>query len=63
MGALGVVAGIVVLGYPVASAVALARLLGLWLVLLGVAETAMAFALRGAVRRQQAAAEKAGETL
>ncbi|WP_329464525.1 HdeD family acid-resistance protein [Streptomyces sp. NBC_01431] len=62
-GALGVVAGIVVLGYPVASAVALARLLGLWLVLLGVAETAMAFALRGAVRREQAAAEKAGGTL
>jgi uncharacterized membrane protein HdeD (DUF308 family) len=61
-GALGVVAGIVVLGYPVESAVALARLLGLWLVLLGVAETAMAFALRGAIRREQAAAEKAGGT-
>ncbi|MGP3927596.1 HdeD family acid-resistance protein [Streptomyces sp. 8N616] len=37
-GALGFVAGIVVLGYPVESAVALARLLGLWLVLLGVVE-------------------------
>ncbi|MGW1375071.1 HdeD family acid-resistance protein [Streptomyces sp. NPDC002446] len=50
-GALAVVAGVAVLGYPVESAVALARLLGLWLVLLGVVETALAFALRAAVRR------------
>jgi uncharacterized membrane protein HdeD (DUF308 family) len=50
-GALGVVAGIVVLGFPAESAVALARLLGLWLVLLGVAEGAVAFALRAGLRR------------
>ncbi|MER5177921.1 DUF308 domain-containing protein [Streptomyces sp. NPDC002896] len=50
-GALAVVAGVVVLAYPVESAVALARLLGLWLVLLGVVELAMAFALRSATRR------------
>ncbi|MFE3323549.1 HdeD family acid-resistance protein [Streptomyces sp. NPDC059176] len=49
-GALGVIAGIVVLAYPVNSAVALARLLGLWLVLLGIVELAGAFALRSALR-------------
>ncbi|MEU6208958.1 MULTISPECIES: HdeD family acid-resistance protein [Streptomyces] len=51
LGALGTVAGIVVLCFPVDSAVALTRLLGLWLVLLGVAEVVMAFMLRSAVRR------------
>jgi uncharacterized membrane protein HdeD (DUF308 family) len=52
VGVLGIVAGVVVLAYPVESAVALARLLGLWLVLLGLVELAMAFALRAALRRQ-----------
>lgn len=52
-GALAVVAGVVVLGYPVESAVALARLLGLWLVLLGVVELATAFALRAATLRRR----------
>uniref|UniRef100_A0AAU2JWA9 DUF308 domain-containing protein n=1 Tax=Streptomyces sp. NBC_00049 TaxID=2903617 RepID=A0AAU2JWA9_9ACTN len=51
LGALGVVAGIVVLCFPVDSAVALTRLLGLWLVLLGVFEVVVAFALRSATRR------------
>ncbi|GHE52331.1 membrane protein [Streptomyces vinaceus] len=51
LGALGAVAGIVVLCFPVDSAVALTRLLGLWLVLLGVFEVVMAFALRSATRR------------
>ncbi|MFE9483456.1 HdeD family acid-resistance protein [Streptomyces spororaveus] len=51
LGALGAVAGIVVLCFPVDSAVALTRLLGLWLVLLGVFELVMAFALRSATRR------------
>lgn len=51
LGALGAVAGIVVLCFPVDSAVALTRLLGLWLVLLGVFELVMAFALRSAIRR------------
>ncbi|MCX5151312.1 DUF308 domain-containing protein [Streptomyces sp. NBC_00320] len=48
LGVLGTVAGIVVLCFPVDSAVALTRLLGLWLVLLGVFEVVMAFALRSA---------------
>ena len=51
LGALGAVAGIVVLSFPVDSAVALTRLLGLWLVLLGVFEVVTAFALRSATRR------------
>ncbi|WP_328942767.1 DUF308 domain-containing protein [Streptomyces sp. NBC_00250] len=51
LGTLGAVAGIVVLAFPVDSAVALTRLLGLWLVLLGVFEVVMAFALRSATRR------------
>ncbi|MFK0256143.1 HdeD family acid-resistance protein [Streptomyces sp. NPDC090445] len=51
LGALGAVAGIVVLCFPVESAVALTRLLGLWLVLLGVFELVMAFALRSSTRR------------
>lgn len=54
LGALGSVAGIVVLCFPVDSAVALTRLLGLWLVLLGVFEVVMAFALRSATGRTPA---------
>jgi uncharacterized membrane protein HdeD (DUF308 family) len=57
-GALGIVAGVVVLGYPVESAVALARLVGLWLVLLGVVELAMAIALRAATRRNTTADQR-----
>ncbi|MFD0372423.1 HdeD family acid-resistance protein [Streptomyces sp. NPDC127114] len=49
--ALGIVAGIVVLALPTESARALTRLLGLWLVLLGLAETAVALAWRAALRR------------
>ena len=48
---LGIVAGIVVLALPSESAVALTGLLGLWLVLLGLMEIAVAFAWRSAVRR------------
>ncbi|WP_416983751.1 HdeD family acid-resistance protein [Streptomyces sp. T028] len=48
---LAVVAGIVVLALPTESARALTRLLGLWLVLLGVAEVAVALAWRAALRR------------
>ncbi|MCF3137478.1 HdeD family acid-resistance protein [Streptomyces olivochromogenes] len=51
-GALGVAAGIVVLALPTESAVVLTRLLGLWLVLLGVAELVLAFALRSALRKE-----------
>jgi uncharacterized membrane protein HdeD (DUF308 family) len=49
--ALGIVAGIVVLALPAESARALTRLLGLWLVLLGLAEAAVALAWRAALRK------------
>ncbi|MFG2723719.1 HdeD family acid-resistance protein [Streptomyces canus] len=52
---LGIVAGIVVLALPTESARALTRLLGLWLVLLGLAEAAVALAWRAALRRTHAA--------
>ncbi|MFI1068793.1 HdeD family acid-resistance protein [Streptomyces puniciscabiei] len=48
---LGIVAGIVVLALPAESARALTRLLGLWLVLLGLVELVVAFAWRTALRR------------
>ncbi|KES08548.1 membrane protein [Streptomyces toyocaensis] len=48
---LAVVAGIVVLALPAESARALTRLLGLWLVLLGLVEAAVALAWRSALRR------------
>ncbi|MFE5405647.1 HdeD family acid-resistance protein [Streptomyces sp. NPDC056580] len=48
---LGIVAGIVVLVLPAESARALTRLLGLWLVLLGLVELAVALAWRAALRR------------
>lgn len=48
---LGIVAGIVVLALPTESARALTRLLGLWLVLLGLVELAVALAWRAAMRR------------
>ncbi|MEV0170053.1 DUF308 domain-containing protein [Streptomyces sp. NPDC050803] len=56
-GALGTVAGIVVLALPSESATALTRLLGLWLVLLGLVELGLAFALRSALRKAAAAQE------
>ncbi|MGW0190232.1 HdeD family acid-resistance protein [Streptomyces sp. NPDC003362] len=48
---LGIVAGIVVLALPTESARALTRLLGLWLVLLGLFEAVVAFAWRAALRK------------
>ncbi|MCH5672022.1 HdeD family acid-resistance protein [Streptomyces gilvus] len=54
--ALACVAGILVLATPTASARALTRLLGVWLVLLGAAELALALAWRTALRRAAAAA-------
>ncbi|MET8828037.1 HdeD family acid-resistance protein [Streptomyces sp. NPDC004610] len=48
---LAIVAGIVVLALPTESARALTRLLGLWLVLLGLAEVGLALAWRTALRR------------
>ncbi|MFF3454389.1 HdeD family acid-resistance protein [Streptomyces sp. NPDC002730] len=52
---LGIVAGIVVLAFPVESATALARLLGLWLVLMSLGEVAVALALRSAAKRLEPA--------
>ncbi|MFE9678322.1 HdeD family acid-resistance protein [Streptomyces sp. NPDC006259] len=48
---LGIVAGIVVLALPTESARALTRLLGLWLVLLGLAEAVVALGWRAALRK------------
>ncbi|MET7686681.1 DUF308 domain-containing protein [Streptomyces sp. NPDC005483] len=48
---LAIVAGIVVLALPAESARVLTRLLGLWLVLLGLFELALALAWRAALRR------------
>ncbi|WP_399937001.1 HdeD family acid-resistance protein [Streptomyces sp. BBFR25] len=50
MAVLAVVAGIVVLALPAESARALTRLLGLWLVLLGLAEAVTALGWRSALR-------------
>lgn len=50
-GGLSIVASIVVLGYPVQSAVAVARLFGLWLLILGLFEIGVAFAMRATVVR------------
>ncbi|MEU5681271.1 DUF308 domain-containing protein [Streptomyces rochei] len=50
MAVLAVVAGIVVLALPAESARALTRLLGLWLVLLGLAEAVAALGWRSALR-------------
>ncbi|WP_328424894.1 HdeD family acid-resistance protein [Streptomyces sp. NBC_00443] len=59
---LGIVAGIVVLALPAESAHALTRLLGLWLVLLGVAEAVVAFAWRAALRRTRGPASPAPDS-
>ncbi|MFJ1970366.1 HdeD family acid-resistance protein [Streptomyces sp. NPDC087903] len=50
---IAILAGIVVLALPAESALALTRLLGLWLVLLGLVEVAVAFAWRAALRRSR----------
>ncbi|MFI1728976.1 HdeD family acid-resistance protein [Streptomyces acidicola] len=52
---LGIVAGVVVLALPLESARALTRLVGVWLVLLGIAEAAVAFAWRNALRKGERA--------
>jgi len=56
---IAILAGVVVLALPAPSARVLTRLLGLWLVLLGVAEAILAFAWRAALRR--AAARASGQ--
>ncbi|MEV6055445.1 DUF308 domain-containing protein [Streptomyces sp. NPDC052107] len=59
---LGIVAGIAVLALPAESARALTRLLGLWLVLLGLVELAVAFTWRAALRRSGALPGAPGPT-
>jgi uncharacterized membrane protein HdeD (DUF308 family) len=51
LGALFLIAGIVVLSAPVNSAIALARLLGIWLIVTGAFEALVAIALRTRRRR------------
>ena len=46
LGAVAAIAGLVVLVYPVQTAVALARLLGLWLVVISLLDIVLAIALR-----------------
>jgi uncharacterized membrane protein HdeD (DUF308 family) len=48
MGILGVLSGIVVLTWPISSAVTLAFIAGIWLVILGVMQIVMGFRLRSA---------------
>ncbi|MCZ4125156.1 HdeD family acid-resistance protein [Streptomyces sp. H39-S7] len=54
VGILGIVAGVVVLALPAESAHALTRLLGLWLVLLGLADLVLALAWRAALNKAAA---------
>ena len=49
MGVLSILAGIVVLAYPGISLVTLALVLGVWLIIYGVMEIAMAFRVRSAL--------------
>jgi uncharacterized membrane protein HdeD (DUF308 family) len=51
MGVLSILAGIVVLAYPGISLVTLALVLGVWLIIYGVMEIALAFRVRSAVGR------------
>ncbi|RAG87294.1 HdeD family acid-resistance protein [Streptacidiphilus pinicola] len=51
LGALGVAAGVVLLSSPVQSAVTLTRLLGVWLILIGVLDVLMAIVVRVTRRR------------
>jgi uncharacterized membrane protein HdeD (DUF308 family) len=63
LGMLGVVAGIVVLGFPVESSVALARLLGLWLILIALLELVLAVALKVATSRAEKAVRSGASPL
>jgi len=51
IGGLTLVAGILVLGYPTESVIALARLIGLWLILLGLFDLGVVIAVRVAGHR------------
>jgi len=55
VGAIGVIAGIIILQYPITSAVTLAFLGGIWLIILGVMQLWGAWQLRGAAKHVEAA--------
>jgi len=59
-GSLSIVAGIVVLGFPTQSVVALARLVGLWLLLLGLFDIGLAIAMRVTAHRARTALRMTG---
>jgi len=50
MGVLSILAGIIVLAYPGLTLVTLAVILGIWLVIFGLMEAALAWRLRSALR-------------
>jgi uncharacterized membrane protein HdeD (DUF308 family) len=54
-GLLGVIAGLIVLTYPISSAVTLALIGGIWLVILGIMQVIAGFQLRSARNRLSAA--------
>ena len=54
-GLLGIIAGIIVLTYPISSAVTLALIAGIWLVILGIMQVIAGFQLRSAGKRLSAA--------
>jgi uncharacterized membrane protein HdeD (DUF308 family) len=58
-GLLGIIAGLIVLIYPISSAVTLALIAGIWLIILGVMQIVAGFQLRSARNRLTAAASPA----
>ena len=54
-GLLGIIAGLIVLIYPISSAVTLALIAGIWLIILGVMQIVAGFQLRSARNRLNAA--------
>jgi uncharacterized membrane protein HdeD (DUF308 family) len=58
-GILGIIAGLIVLTYPMSSAVTLALIGGIWLIILGIMQVVAGFQLRSARDRLNAAASPA----
>jgi uncharacterized membrane protein HdeD (DUF308 family) len=55
VGILGILAGIIILAYPISSAVTLALIGGIWLVILGIVQIVAGFQLRSARNKVEAA--------
>ena len=51
-GLLGIIAGIIILTYPISSAVTLALIGGIWLIILGITQIIAGFQLRGQPARR-----------